>query len=160
MTAAGHTWPNFTQIMTGATGFTALASSTKLVAGLVHVGSTFNWVASSQAYATVADFLTNAGASAGGLLTEEAGSGYSRQVLTSVTCTTSGLVTTLSCAPLVWTTSTISSVYLFVYDKTTDTNDTTRKLLCYQDFGGTETDTAGTFTFTPNAAGIATWTAS
>jgi len=160
MAAAAHVFPAFTQLESTAAGFTSLNASTKLVAGLVHVGSTFNWVAATEAYVTVADFLANAGSGGGGALTEESGAGYSRQVLTSVTCTTSGLVTTLTCAPIVWTTSTISAVYLFIYDKTTDTSDSTRKLVCYQDFGGTFTDTAGTFTFTPNASGLVTWTSS
>jgi hypothetical protein len=167
MAAAGHTFPNYTQLLaTKSSSVTNLAGSNRLGSLLVHVGGTFNWVAATQAYTTVSQFIANAGSGGGGALTEETGTGYSRQALVSPTLTTSGLVTTLTTAtPLSWTTSTISAVYLLIFDFTTGGsigtgNDATSVLLAYQDFGGTETDTAGTFTFTPNAAGLATWTAS
>ena len=166
MTAAGHTFPNYNQLMgTKAASISSLNGSIKIGAALIHVGSTFNWVAATQAYTTMSQFLANAGSGGGGALTEETGAGYSRQVVSSPTLSTSGLVTTFTTAtPLSWTSSTISAVYLVLFDFTTtgigSANDATNMLLAYQDFGGTETDTAGTFTFTPNASGLATWTAS
>lgn len=165
MTAVGHTFPNYTQLMSAkSSSFSALNASTKLGCALIHVGSTFNWVAATQAYTTMSQFIANAGSGGGGALTEETGAGYSRQTLGSVTCSTSGLVTTLTCAPVTLTTSTISAVYAVFFDFTTtgigSANDATNFLLAYQDFGGTFTDTAGTFTFTPAGTGLATWTAS
>jgi hypothetical protein len=123
---------------------------------------TFNWVAATEAYVTVSDFLTNAGASGGGALTEvsTSGTGYTRQSLTSVTATNSGLVTTLTCANPSWAAATFSANYAFFYDAVTDTNDTTRLLICYWDLGGTDTVSSGTFTLNINASGLVTWTSS
>lgn len=165
MTAAGHTFPNFTQLMSAkSSSFSALNGSVKLGCALIHVGSTFNWVAATQAYTTMSQFIANSGSGGGGALTEETGSGYSRQTLGSVTCSTSGLVTSLGCGAITLTSSTISAVYAVFFDFTTtgigSANDATNFLVAYQDFGGTETDTAGTFTFTPAAGVLATWTAS
>lgn len=164
MAAAGHTFPNYTQLLTAkSASVSAINASTKLGALLVHSTSpavTFN--STAQAFGTVANFMAGSGA---GALTEETGSGYSRQALGSVTCTTSGLVTSVGCANLVWTSSTISATYLLVFDFTAGgtivtANDATSVVLAYQDFGGTETDTAGTFTFSPASGVLATWTAS
>lgn len=163
MAAVGHTFPNYTQVMgTKGSGFTNLNGSTKLGALLIHSTSPAITFASIQSITTVTAFLANAGSP----LTEEAGVGYSRQAIVSPTLTTSGLITTLSTTtPLSWTTSTISATYLLIFDFTTGTtivsaNDGTSVPLAYQDFGGTATDTAGTFTFTPASNVLATWTAS
>lgn len=157
MAAAAHVFPGYVldEVELSAS-ITNPNGGTKLVLGLIHSTSpAVTWNSASQAFVTVADFLANGGSA----LTEEAGSGYSRTVLTGVTCSKSGAVTTLNCtSPVTWLTSTISATYGFIYDKTTDTNDTTRLLVMYFDFGGTFTDTAGTFTFNVNASGLATWT--
>jgi hypothetical protein len=159
MAAAGHTFPNYTQLLTAkSASVSALQGSTSLVAMLIASSSpalAFN--ATSEAFTTVTSLLAGSGA---GALTEVSGGGYTRISLGTVACSTSGLVTTLTCAPLVWTSSTISATYLVIYDATVNTNDGTRVVLAYQDFGGTEADTAGTFTFTPASNVIATWTAS
>lgn len=121
---------------------------------------TFNWVAATEAYVTVSDFLTNAGSGGGGALTETAGTGYSRQTLTSQTVTDTGLVTTLTCANPSWTSSTFSAAYAFFYNAVVDTNDTTRNMICYWDLGGTDTVSSGTFTLTISGSGLVTWTSS
>lgn len=123
---------------------------------------TFNWVAATQAYVTVSDFLGNAGSGGGGALTEvsTSGTGYTRQTLTSQTTTNSALVTTLTCANPSWASATFSAVYAVFYDAVVDTNDTTRNLICYWDLGGTDTVSAGTFTLNIAGTGLVTWTAS
>ena len=160
MAAAGHAFPGYDQTITEKTGsFSALNGSTTIGALLISsTSATLLWNSTSQAQTTVSGLLASGSGSA---LTEVSGGGYARiNPVSSVTCSTSGLVTTLSCAALTWSSSTISATYLVFYDFTVNTNDTTRVLICYQDFGGTFADTAGTFTFTPSGSGIATWTAS
>jgi hypothetical protein len=164
MAQAAHIFPNFTQQMgLGSSSSTPINLSTDtLKVGLVASG-TFNWVASTQAYTTVAQFLTNAGSGGGGALTEvsTSGTGYTRQALTSVTYTETGLVSTLTCANPSWTNATFSSVYAFFYDYTAGgSSDTNGIVLCYWDFGGTQTVTSATFTLTISGSGLATWTSS
>lgn len=156
MAVTAHAFPNLTQQM-GTKQF-SLNNVDTLKVGLAT--GTFNWVTATQAYTTVAQFLANAGSGGGGALTEEAGAGYSRQTLTSVSFTTTGLVNTLTCANPSWANSTFSDKYAFFYDAAVDTNDTTRLLLCYWDFGGTQSTTGATFTLTISGSGLITWTAS
>ena len=58
-----------------------------------------------------------------------------------------------------WAASTITARYAIIYDSSPGTAGT-NPLLCYVDFGGNVTSTAGTFTITWAAGGIATITAS
>lgn len=167
MAAAAHSFPGYNNLLTTkSANYSNLSGSTKLGAVLISAG-TFNWVAATQAYTTLAQFIANAGSGGGGALTESTGTGYSRGTLSSVTCSTSGLVTTLSHAALTYTASTITALYLVVYDFTLNTTnpnnntaDASHQLVAYQDFGGPETDTAGTWSFTPSGSGLVTWTAS
>ena len=57
-----------------------------------------------------------------------------------------------------WAASTITARYAIIYDSSPGTAGT-NPLLCYVDFGGNVTSTAGTFTITWAAGGIATITA-
>lgn len=156
MAVTAHAFPGLTQSI--GTKTQNLSSDT-LKVGLAT--GTFNWVAATQAYTFVSQFLANAGSGGGGALTEEAGTGYSRQSLTSVTLTTSGLVTTLTCANPSWTGSTFSDKYAFFWNETASSaTDATRPLLCYWDFGGTQSTTGATFTLTISGSGLITWTAS
>lgn len=163
MTAAAHVFPNAVQNLAGKVEkWTSTADAVKVA--LVASG-TFNWVAATQAYQTVSDFLTNAGSGGGGALTEVSTSstGYTRTALTSVVFTTTGLVGTLNAAsPISWTaTSNWSAVYAVFYDALVDTNDTTRQLIAYWDFGGTTSVVSGgNFTLSINASGIVTFTSS
>jgi len=156
MAVTAHVFPGFTQGM-GTKTF-SLNNVDTLKVGLAT--GTFNWVAATEAYTTVSQFLANSGSGGGGALTEEAGAGYSRQTLTSVSFSQSGLVNTLTCANPSWTSSTFSDKYAFFYDAAVDTNDTTRLLMCYWDFGGTQATTAATFTLTISGSGLITWTSS
>ncbi len=159
MAQAAHVFPNFTQQMGTNTGPINLTSDT-LKVGLVASG-TFNWVAATEAYTTVSQFLTNAGSGGGGSLTEVSGGGYARVSLSGVTYTESGLVSTLTCSNPTWTNVTFSSVYAFFYDYTAGgSSDTNGLLICYWDFGGTQTVAGASFTLTINASGLVTWTSS
>ena len=113
MTAAAHIFPNFTQQMGefkagGATSQITLTNANSGVVDTLKVAlftGTFYWVAATEAYTTIAQFLANAGSGGGGALTEvsNSGTGYSRSALTGVTYTTTGLVNTLNCtSPITW----------------------------------------------------------
>lgn len=93
--------------------------------------------------------------------TEATGTGYTAggQALTSVTVSTSGTVTTFTCANPSWASSTITAAYAVFYDAQGGT-DATNYPIAYWDFGGSQSSSAGTFTLTINASGVATFTAS
>jgi hypothetical protein len=164
MAVTAHIFPELQQ----ETGTKTLQLATDALFVLLIATGTFNWVASSQAYTTVADFLTNAGLSAGGAVTEVSTSGtaYTRQALGGVSLTTTGLVTTLTCSNPSWAASTISAKYAVWYaggagGSGVSANDaTTNKLMAYWDFGGAQASSAGTFTLQVNASGLLTFTAS
>jgi hypothetical protein len=92
--------------------------------------------------------------------TEASGAGYTAggQALTSVTLSTTGTVTTLTCANPAWASSTISAAYAVFYDAQGGT-DATNLPICYWDLGGTSSSSAGTFTLTINGSGLVTFTA-
>lgn len=159
MAAAAHVFPNFTQVM--GTHSVNLSSDT-LKVGLA--SGTFNWVAATQAYTTVSQFLTNSGSGGGGALTEVSYSGASpasRVTLSGVSFTDTGLVSTLTATNPSWTTATWSTTYAFWYDYTAGgSSDTAGLLIAYWDFGGTQTVAGQTFTLNINASGLVTWTSS
>lgn len=160
MAQAAHVFPNITQQMGANTGTQINLATDTLKVGLVATG-TFNWVAATEAYTTVSQFLTNAGAGGGGALTEVSGGGYARLALSGVTYTETGLVSTLTCSNPTWTSVTFSSLYAFFYDFTAGgSSDTNGLMLCYWDFGGTQTVAGASFTLTINASGLITWTSS
>lgn len=138
--------------------YTKLADS--LTSKLVNLGSDTlkvmllsSYTAGQDAHQFVSD-VKGAG-------TEISGTGYSAggQALSSVSLSDSGHVRTLTCANPSWTTSTISAAYAVFYDSTPGT-DATNPVICYWDFGGTFSDTAGTFTLTVNGSGLVTITGS
>jgi hypothetical protein len=92
---------------------------------------------------------------------EVTGTGYTAggATLGSVTVALSGNVLTFDAADTSWTGSTITARYAVIYDSTPST-DATRPLIAYVDFGADISTTAGTFTITWNASGIATVTVS
>lgn len=57
----------------------------------------------------------------------------------------------VTCAPVSWTTATISAVGAIIY-KSRGGASSADELLCAIDFGGTITSTAGTFTVTPSGS--------
>lgn len=156
MSQASHVFPAFTQNL----GTNAQKASTDGISCALVASGTFNWVAATQAYTTLTQFLANAGSGGGGALTEvsNSGTGYSRQALSSVTFTESGLVSTLTASvnPSWTALSNWSAVYAVFYD-TTASND----LICYWDFGGTSSVvTNGVFSLNVNTLGLVIWTSS
>ena len=151
MTATQHFFPEF-QLQTSAN-----LSSDTLMVGLIASG-TFTWGATPEGYTYVSQFL--AGDGTHGALTEVTGGSYSRQALTGVTFTASGEVVTLTAANPSWTTVTFTTVYGFLYDSTVGAGDSSHPIICYWDFGGSQSVSGTNFTLTVNASGLVTWTAS
>jgi hypothetical protein len=166
MAGTAHFFPNFQQSLATASGGARLVGTVDtLKIGLVATGSTFNWVAATEAYTTVSSFLTNAGSGGGGALTEVSGGSYARQTLTGVALTQSANVNTLTASsPINFPTATAnySASYAFIYDYTAGANsDTAGLMVCYWDFGGPlAVVTGGNIALTVNASGLVTWTAS
>lgn len=92
---------------------------------------------------------------------EVTGTGYTAGGATIATATISydsgTNVFKLDGADVSWTTSTITARYGVIYDSTPGTN-ATRPLIAYVDFGENVSSSAGTFSITWDAAGIATIT--
>lgn len=112
----------------------------------------------SENYEYVSDLLANGGSA----LTEvsTSGTGYTRQNLTSVTYTQSGLLVTLSAANPNWAGSTFTTYYGWLHDETASSaTDATRPLICIWDFGGAQSVSGAPFTLAVNASGLVTWTA-
>lgn len=160
MSVTSHSFPAFTQSM-------GTSKSINMSTDTIKVGlatGTFNWVAATQAYSTVSQFLTNAGSGGGGALTEVSYSGAtpaSRISLSSVTFTLTGLVSTLTAASPSWATATWTASYAFFYDYTAaGSSDTAGLLIGYWDLGGAQTVAGQTFGLTIAGGGIDTWTSS
>lgn len=170
MAVTAHVFPNFTQLMAEGDATNNINLNTGVgtvdTCKVALFTGTFNWPGTSDStanYTTIAQFLANTGTGGGGALTEVVGSGYSRQALTSVNCTTSSttLVTTLTCASPAWTSSTFSASYAAFYDYTAGgSSDTNGILMCYWDFGGSQSVSGATFTLTVSGSGLVTWTSS
>lgn len=128
-----------------------------LTVGLIASG-TLAARGTSEGYATVSDLLANNGSA----LTEVStiGTGYTRQNLTSVTYSKTGLVVTLTSANPSWASATFTTLYGWVHDETASSGtDATRPLIAIWDFGGSQSVTSTNFTLLINASGIVTWTA-
>lgn len=96
--------------------------------------------------------------------TEASGTGYTAggATLTSVTFTRSANVWTLNGTIPAWSTTggSLAAAFAVFYDATPGSN-ATNPVLCYWNLdgaGGTQTSSNGTFTLTPNASGIMTFT--
>lgn len=93
--------------------------------------------------------------------TETSGTGYTAggQALTSVTLSTSGTVTTLTCANPSWASSSITAAFAVFYDAQGGTNSTNYPFVTW-DFGGSSSSSSGAFTLTINGSGLYTVTSS
>lgn len=164
MTVACHVFPSLIwQLGSKAVSLTG----DSLYAGLIASGTySFSGGANGTKPVHVSDFL--AGDGTNGALTEVSTSGtaYSRQLLTSVAVSpasdtyTTGTTYTLTCGNPSWAASTISAKYAFFYDNTVGGTDSTNLIMCYWDFGGTNSSSSGSFTLTINASGLLQWTMS
>jgi hypothetical protein len=157
MTAAAHYFPECEIALGNKT--IDLASDT-LAVGLIASG-TFTWGSTPEGYQYVSQFLGGDGTH--GALTEvsSTGTGYSRYDLVSPTFTASGEVVTLTCSTNPsWSSATFTAVYGFLYDASVGGSDSAHPIICYWDFGGSQSVSAQTFTLDINASGLVTWTAS
>jgi hypothetical protein len=155
MTVTAYFQPKFEQNHIGKK-LVNLSSDTFQV-GLIASG-TLAARGTAEGYEFVSDLLANNGSA----LTEVSTSGtaYTRQALTSVGYTQSGLVVTFTAANPAWATATFSTVYGWIHDETASSStDATRPLLCLWDFGGAQSVAGATFTLTVNGSGLVTWTA-
>ena len=126
--------------------------------GLIGTGVTIASRATSENYEFVSQLLANNGTA----LTEvsTSGTGYSRQSLTSVSYTQSGLVLTLTANSPSWSGATFGTAYGWLHDETASSStDATRPLLAIWDFGGAQSVSGATFTLTVSGSGLITWTA-
>jgi hypothetical protein len=153
MAAAAYFQPSFVQASMG------LNKNIEMLTDTLNVGliATSGLAArgTSEGYQYVSQLLANNGSA----LTEVSGGGYSRQALTSVTWSTSGLVVTFSAANPSWASATWTAYYAWIHDETASSGtDATRPLLIIFDFGGAEPVSGATFTLAVNASGLATFT--
>lgn len=160
MAVTSHVFPNFTQQMgthnTNQIDFSGGTVDTLKVGLIASGGNALTWNSTSEGFTTVTSFLAGSGA---GSLTEVTGGSYARQSLSSVAYTTSGLVNTLTCANVTFSAVTFSAVYAFFYDYTAGgSSDSAGLMICYWDFGGTQSVTGANFTLTISGSGLVTWT--
>jgi hypothetical protein len=153
MAAAAYFQPAFVQASWGLNKNIEMLTDTLNVGLIATTGLAAR--ATSEGYQFVSQLLANGGSA----LTEVSGGGYSRQALTSVTWSTSGLVVTFSASNPSWASATWTAYYAWIHDETASSGtDATRPLLCIYDFGGAQPVSAATFTLAVNASGLATAT--
>src|SRR5579859_3134578 len=153
MTANAYFQPKFESLHLGKK-LVNLTTDT-LTCGLIASG-TLAARGTSEGYEFVSDLLANGGSA----LTEVSTSGtnYTRQNLTSVSYTTSGLVVTLTSSNIAWPAATLTAVYGWIHDETASSGtDATRPLVAIFDFGGAQTVSASTLTLQVNGSGLVTW---
>jgi hypothetical protein len=152
LTATAYFQPKFEQAHLGKK--LANLSTDTLTAGLI---ATSGLAARSvtQNYEFVSDLLANNGSA----LTEvsTSGTGYTRQNLSSVTYTQSGLLVTIGAASPSWAALGFTTFYGWLHDETASSaTDATRPLICIWDFGGSQS-ASGTWTLAVNAGGLVQW---
>src|ERR1017187_5181305 len=128
---------------------------------LLITSGTYTWGATPETQTHVSEFLAGAGTNGAlGEVLTTGGTNYTRQALSGVTLGDSGLVTTLDCNNPSWAAATFSAKYALFYDSTVGGTDSTNQIICYWDFGSSQSVTATSFTLTINVAGLVTWTSS
>lgn len=90
---------------------------------------------------------------------EASGTGYTAggQVLTGVSVTEVGHVIEVSCTNPNWNTVTLSAAYALFFDATPGSNST-NPVICYWDFGGTDSPGGANLQLQINASGFVTLT--
>jgi hypothetical protein len=156
MAVTSHVFPSFQLAM--ASKLVNVTSDTlkcQLIGAGNHLGTSLN--ATSEGFTTLASAMAGDG---GGALTEVSGTGYTTggATLSSVTCTDSGLVTTISCANITWTAASFTAYQAIFYDSSVTTP--ANQVICYWDFGGAQTVTSQNFTLTISGSGLVTLTTS
>jgi hypothetical protein len=88
------------------------------------------------------------------------GTNYARVALTGVTYTQSGLVVELDSAAIAFNSaSNFTCNYAWIYDASIGGSDAAHPLILIFDLGGAQSPAGVPFSLTPNASGLATWTA-
>jgi hypothetical protein len=166
MTVQAHVFPSFNlALLEKSSGITNYSGSSHLAVLLV-AGSSNTYTSTNANFGTctnVANFLT-VGDGTNGALTEVTGGSYARitnigTVTVTDTGTGSSSLTTLSCANPVWSTVTFTAKYALFYDHTSG-SDSTDQVLCYWDFGGSQSVSGANFTLTISGSGLITWASS
>lgn len=155
MSLQGYVFPSFVTAL-GAKGVD-LASDTLQALLIASASPAVAARSVSQNWQHVSEFLANNGSA----LTEvsDSGTNYSRQTLTGVSFSGSGLVNTLTCDDVIWANGTFSATYALFFDDTVGGTDATNQLIAYWDFGGTESVAGQTFVLRVSESGLVYWTA-
>jgi hypothetical protein len=149
VTVTAHVFPQFQQGL--ASKLQNLASDS-IMCGLSNVaGPVTLATAGVQAAKLWTDWKSNVAA-------EITGTGYTAggDLLTGVSISVTGDVWELTATSPTWPTSTLTANQAIWYDTTA----ATEQLIAFWDFGGSVSDTSGTYTLTINASGIVTATVS
>lgn len=164
MAVTAHVFPSLNLAMgTKSANYTSFTSSTHLGVLLVASGTYTSTNANFGTCTNVSNFLT-VGDGTNGALTEVSGGSYARitnvgTVTIADTGTGASSLTTLTCANPVWTSVTFSAKYALFYDHTSGA-DSTDQVLCYWDFGGSQSVSGANFTLTISGSGLITWASS
>lgn len=155
MAVVAHTYPSSSLAALRKT----LNEGTDTLTVMLIAAGTYNWNGTSQAHVHVSDFLAGSGS---GPMTEVSTSGtaYTRQALTSVTLTQTGLIVAMGCANPTWPTATLSASYAVFFDNTVGGTDSTNQMLGYWDFGSAQSVTGVNFGLAINAGGLLNWNSS
>lgn len=152
MTATPYFQPKFEQNHLGKK--TVNLATDTLTVGLIAT-SGLAVRSTSQNYEFVSDLLANGGSA----LTEvsTSGTGYTRQALTGVTYTQSGLLVTLNANSPSWSALGFTTFYGWLHDETASSGtDATRPLIGIWDFGGSQT-ASGSWSLQVNIGGLFQW---
>jgi hypothetical protein len=138
-----------------------LTANTDTLDVLLITSGTYTWGATPETQTHVSEFLAGDGTNGAlGEVLTTGGTNYTRQPLSGVTLGDSGLTTMLDCNNPSWAAATFSAKYALFYDSTVGGTDSTNQMICYWDFGSSQSVTATSFTLTINVAGLVTWTSS
>lgn len=142
--------PKFTDIMAAKSAdFSSLNGSTKLQVALLKNAATARGTTEGWEFVSTAT-------TANPEVTE---TGYSRQTLTGVSYSTSGLVSTLTCTSPSWSGVTWTTPTMAIFFDSTPAADASNPIIAIWDFGGAQSVTNGTFTLQISGSGLITWTA-
>jgi len=151
MAVTAHVFPSFSlavaekKVNLNATDTVQVA----LIASTGGTGNSITWNSTSEGFTTFSSFLAGSGA---GTVVEVSGGGYSRGALTTAhtSVADSGVYTSFAStdSSIAWSSVTFTALYAVFIDNSVGGSDSTNQLICYWDFGGAQSVSAGTFTLT------------
>lgn len=161
MTVSAHVYPSFTTALATKTQNAGVSGDVIKVA-VISSASTYTWGATPEGQTTYTNFLTGDGTN--GALTEVSSTNYTAGGLaltaSSQSIATTGLYNALEYSGTIsWGPVTFTAKYAVFYFSTTG------QLICYWDFGGAQSVSAGTFTLSLGSANgqsnaLVQWTSS